>query len=271
MIEYLLVLTLTVALVLAVSKGVGKPMQDYLQSNVLDLVGCMLRVGQFPTKSFGLCQQAIQVKMDVAANYGDSGNGNSGSSSANSNESSNSADRNNGNDKNNNANRSNSARVRSNTSTGSLNESGGGSELGDGSKKIKISNDDSSGNNSFSIGINNLGTTTVIVRRIKREDGRVGGSFFIKENKSSKNDGSENYQAMKSQKTPKSEFDRTPTGLKFSIPKNGRNGQVTSKDDENVDFSFLGMIKWILIIVALFFIVVFAASQLNSIRKGWTD
>jgi hypothetical protein len=287
MIEYLLLLTLTVALVLAVSRGVGEPLQKYLKNNVLDMVGCMLRVGQFPAKSFGLCQNAIKIKMDAQAGQGGggSGSGGTGNSSSSSNDE-NSAGSEDG-DSNGNGSgpegdsdgddSSNRARVRSNNSAGGLNDSGDDSAFGNGpTTRIKITNDDSAGEDkeiATGGGNNQFGETTIIVRRIKREDGRVGGSFMVTGEQSAGADpeGPETYQSVSSQVNPRSEFDREPSGQKFSIPKpKDINAGAISKS-EDVDFSFLGMIKWIIIIGVLFFILVFAASQLNSIRKGWTD
>jgi len=288
MIEYLLILTLTVAVILAVSKGVGKPLQEYMQRNVLDLVGCMLRVGQFPTKSFGLCQNAIQIQMDVEGAYDNTGSGagdstgNANSSSTNdnnSNENGNSDTNGSGNDTSDQGDDAgNRTRVRSNTGTGSLNDTGNDSAFGNGpTKRIRISNDDSTaGDKEISTGSENgpnFGETTVIVRRIKREDGRVGGSFYVEgdERAGDEAQGPESYQAVTSQQNPRSEFDRQPSGRRFAIKQPTDNAVKGATKDEDVDFSFLGMIKWIIIIGVLLFIIIFAASQLNSIRKGWTD
>jgi len=281
MIEYLLLLTLTVALVVAVGKGVGVPMGKYIDDNVLGVVRCMLRVGQFPTKSFGLCQGAVQAQLDVTGNFSTGSGGSNSASSANS--STSSSDSNNGDNSQNNGSDDGSStdsddntKIRSSNSTGAINDSGDQSELGLGTTtRIKIKNDDAGADSKISTGKvgAGFGETTVIVRRIKRKNERVSSRFTISEDGNSAYEGvgPETYQANRSQKAPVSEFDRQGKSNRFGIPKTKESDLRGPASDAEVSFSFLGMIKWIIIIAVLFFIVVFAASQLNSIRKGWTD
>jgi len=279
----MLLLTLTVALVVAVGKGVGVPMGKYIDDNVLGIVRCMLRVGQFPTKSFGICQGAIQAQLDVDGNFSSgSGGSNSASSSANGSSDTNSSeegrDNTNGSDDGSSADSdtNENTNIRSSNRTGAINDTGDQSELGLGTTtRIKIQNDDAGGDSKLSTAKNGagFGETTVIVRRIKRKNERISSRFNIGENSDSGYEGvgPESYQASRSQKAPVSEFNLQGKANRFSIPKTAESDKRGPASDAEVSFSFLGMIKWIIIIAVLFFIVVFAASQLNSIRKGWTD
>ena len=273
MIEYLLVLIITVTLVIAVSRGVGNPLQNYIQQNVLDLVGCMLRVGQFPTQSFGLCQAALEAEFDVDGNIENINSGN-GSSGNNNNNSSDDAQANNDNQErgqNNGTSGNNGPRVRSQNSNGSINESGGGGPDGSDTQRLKVATNEVQSDEIPIRGGQNFNEPTVVVRRINLGDGQIGGSFSINRDPKAKKEAGVVASSVTSQRTPRALVEPNSPEVRFGILKPAPRSYASEVEEKKVGFSFVGTIKWIIIIAALLFILVFAGSQLNSIRKGWTN
>ncbi len=269
MVEYLLILVLTIAMVMALSKGIGRPLKSYIQNNILSVVGCMLRVGQFPTKSFGLCSEAVKIKFNVTESFANE----SGSSSKSSSSSSNNKNRDlSGEDKNApNSGNKNSPKTpyKPSNSTGSLNGSDQ-FESSSGPKAIKVNGDlDSADSNEISInGFKNSHKQTIVIRRIHKNN-RIGGSFFISEKeKEAKNSAPPKKQAKS---LPPSLIQDKVTVDSFAIPKSKNNTLKNPQTDDGIKFSFLGIIKWGIIITIIVFFGFFTMSQINSIRKGWTD
>jgi len=168
--------------------------------------------------------------------------------------------------------------VRSRNQTGSLNDNLDSSSFENGAvRRVRITNGDSDAGEDTELSnasdSSKFGDTTVIVTRIKRKEERVGGSFSIESETEGQYEAvaPESYRNVRTQKIKGNELEASATGSRFAIPKESENDIRGPAAAEDVDFSFLGMIKWIIIIGVLIFIGVFAASQLNSIRKGWTD
>lgn len=250
---------------MALSRGVGRPIQDYIQNNILSVVGCMLRVGQFPTKSFGLCQAAAQVNFEFAENVPNTGDGggaaNNSPSEANNN--------NNGGEQNRTPPRPatpTQPRFRSSNETSSIDSGGGSGAPPD--KTIKISNDDSGPSSIARKGFSS--EPTVVVRRIRR-DGQLGGGFSIAKDKKEKFADGAAQVTTSAKAVPRDLITRRPTASRFSIPKPKSDSKKGPDTGLDAGFSITNLIKWILIIGILFIVGVFLASQLNSIRKGWTD
>ncbi len=274
MIEFILILVLTVAVVMALSKGVGKPLQKYLQSNVIDIVGCMLRVGQFPIRSFGLCTEASKLKFDFNGSF--SGVAGDGSSNGkNSGKNKDGKNSNNGGDTQNSSTANkNRPRFKSSRSTGSLNESDSDTSGESDTKTIKLPTDRDGGRNS-SFGMNEFNGSdgeTIIIRRIHKKN-RLGGGFFLSDDTDSKQEAKEKAlsKAVTKKPLPLDLLENSNTSSSFHIPK-AKNRRPAGDDlDAEMDFSFFGILKWGLIIAILVIFGFFTLSQLNSIRKGWTD
>jgi len=244
LIEYLLILVLTVAILSAVANGVGVPVVDYMRDKVFNMVGCMIRVGERYDIAFDRCGGTAALSLDLTelrSGQSNTGNGGGGTGFRNSN------------------------------STGSVDGGGSnnssGSEIANAKKRIKIDNEDS-GNSNFS---SNDGTSDEItlVRRIK-----VGKQIKDKITLSAKKDDGSNDKGINSAPKSKKVEDEEAKGRRrissFSIEKQDKGlGSDTASEDEG--FSFIKMAKWFLIIAIVLMIGLFTLGQLNSIRKGWTD
>lgn len=275
---------------MALSRGVGSPLQKYIQSNILDVVGCMMRVGELPHKSFGICQGASELKFNFNAALSENSGGGSGANSGSSDKAKNGKDNEDGQNEKNSENSSASSdsdrskskrrpRVRKSSSTSSL-DSGPDfdSEFSNASRKtIKLNkNADQIGeDSSFDLddgGIRNLGgDTTIIVKRKKRGNSRIMSNFSIS------GDEEEETATPQTGPTVVSEIKKNPSApfsdraVSFSVPKPKDRGPAEIDLNMESDFSFMNLIKWALIIAIIIIFLVFAGTQLNSIRKGWTD
>lgn len=266
--EYLLILVIAVAMISALGRGVAKPLKDYFQANVMEVVGCMLKVGKFPNEALGLCQSAAELNISDSLASGSSGNGGSDSnrdpndSNTGSNQSSEESSTE-GNNNNGTPFRASSRR----SGSGSVDESSG-APLGSNTKTIKLSNDDSdSGGNSFK-NTEFLGESSdsVSIRKINK-DGSLSGSLSISNNENK--DGSLASASTTAQKAMPEELSEKPIAeSSFAVPKEKQRNLSSTGKDKGLEFSFFGIIKWGLIIALLGMLAFFTFSQLNSIRKG---
>ncbi len=270
-------------MVMALSKGVGRPIQEYIKNNVLGMVGCMLKVGQYPHIAYGICGEALQLKLDMKGSFTGTTGASGGNSSSNSN--SDNTDNNNGDsdgnnsdsengDANSNSSARNRTRYRSSGSTGSLGESDSDEFAGADSKVVKINTVDLGANNNSELGVSGFqgeGGQTVIIRRIRRND-RIGGSFFLSGDEAEQAETPEaNVPTKQTQRLPTALISERATEESFAIPKSKKRGPQNTTIDTEVEFSFFGIIKWGIIIAVLGIFGFFTMSQLNSIRKGWTN
>lgn len=267
-VEYLLILVVTVALVMALSRGVGKPLQNYIKQNVIEVVSCMLKVGQFPTKAFGLCQAAAQARFDFNGNIPNTSSSSSSSAQTTNNSSDSNNSGQNSSNNNNSSNNSSKPRFRSSNSSGSIDE--GGSDSSDSSdiSIVKIQSDDS-GNGELSLkGFPTTGGQTVIIRKIRGN--RISSGFSLSEDEL-KNTSKENFQKQTKRPVPVALRQERINESSFSIPKEKKRRPQSSEIKTELEFSFFGIIKWGIIFAILAVFGFFTMSQLNSIRKGWTD
>lgn len=282
MIEYILILVLTVAIIMALSKGVGRPLQSYLKNNVLNIISCMLRVGQFPTKSFGLCTEAAKVKFDFKGSFtGTTGSGGKGSSTPGDNNGGDADDGSKDGKNGSNANNSEAggskkgSKFRPSSSSGALNENDSDPFGDSATQKIKIRTTDLGSGKSGELamtGFEDLDGQTIIIRRIHKNN-RIGGSFFVSDDSASKEeaDGKAFAQTSTKKALPLSLLEDSNVESSFSIPKAKSRGPADADLNVDVEFSFFGFLKWGIIIAVLVIFGFFTLSQLNSIRKGWTD
>ena len=271
LVEYLLILVLTVSIISAVMNGVGKPLASYM-SNIYKLVGCMLRVGEGPNIAFNLCGgwPSLELNKDALNAVGSIGGSNSGGDGS---------DDNTNNSNSSESNQSSNITTPSNRRSidGSGNRNGGNSNFGDSTdpnqpNKIKIEGDKPGDGDSFNYSGSNQ--KTVIIRRIRRSGGgQIDGGLTLVDKEKAINSGETGTV--------------TPSPIKKKIPEklrvNGKkvssftissnNGQSDGAElyKENNSFSFIKMVKWAIIIAIIFIFGAFTLSQLNSIRKGWTD
>jgi hypothetical protein len=283
MVEYLLILVITVSLVMALSRGVGLPIKRYIEDNVLGLVSCMLRVGQFPSKSFGICSlDGANLNVDFEGNVPNLGGENTGSGSGTSSRLSDSntgggsdgADgSSSGSNDSSQSGNSSEPSFRSSNSTGSINE-GGNNPFDDVSSTSRINiggDEDSNYDTKRELNISQNDGEMVSVQRFGKED-RIGGSFSIDGDEiENQQDSASASSGTKSQEVPESLLETTTPKSSFSIPKEDSQRDLSSIQDEGIDFSFMNIIKWVIIIAIFVIIGFFTFTQLNSIRKGWTD
>ncbi len=251
---------------MALSKGVGRPLKDYIQNNILSVVGCMLRVGQFPTKSFGLCNKAVKLKFNVKGSFSTS----SSSSSNSNNKTQDSSEENKTAPQSESKNSTKTTRYKPLNSTGSLDSSNQLKDSSNSPQIIKINNDSDSINSSklATSDLQNNQRRTVIIRRINRNN-RIGGSFFISENERKIQNPTPLTNQVKSLPVSLIQNKIIESSFAISKPKN-KDLKNTTLNNE-IKFSFFGIIKWGIILAILAVFGFFTISQLNSIRKGWTN
>ena len=271
LIEYLLILVLTVTILSAVAKGVGVPVVDYMKNKVFDMVGCMIRVGERYDIAFDICGGVAALSLDLTElTEGQNQTGsNSGSGPSQSTSSNNRTNSNNGGGG---GSGGSCSGFRNSNSTGSVDgngsNSGSGSEIAGAKNRIKIDNEDS-GSSNFSSD-NGASEPTVLIRRIK-----VGKQIRDKITLSTKNNDSSGGQVINSSTKSKKIEDKEEKGRRrissFSVEKQKKDLGPDSGSLEDESFSFIKIAKWFLIIAIVLIIGVFTLGQLNSIRKGWTD
>jgi len=289
LIEYLLILILTVSIIFGVMRGVGSPLVNYIQNNVFGLVGCMLRVGEGPQRAFDLCGGTAALEFNLGELTDNNPTGGNSGSTGGSSSSANSSSDGGGNNSNNSNNASNS------DSTASINEpsgrssvdgdnnggggAGGGynsSEFGsnssnNGANRIKISSDEAGEDGSFDF--KGGGSQTTVVRRVRRSGEQIGGGFTLvgREEAINSSEFQQNTPSPSKKKIPTDMNERKRKVSSFSVDEKKGTGAKIDDYDPGSGFSFIKMLKWALIIAILVIFVLFTLSQLNSIRKGWTD
>ena len=269
LIEYLLILVLTVTILSAVARGVGVPVVDYMKNKVFNMVGCMIRVGERYDIAFDKCGGTAALSLDLSElNSGQSSNSSANNSiSDNSNQASTSNNRPN-------SNTNDRTGFRNSNSTGSVDGRSGsqdnnsGSEITNAKKRIKLNNEDSGGSNfSFNDGSSD---ELVLVRRIK-----VGKKIKNKTTLTTKKSKVLNEKNLNNLPNSKKIEDEESKGRRrissFSIEKSKQDLEANTDTLDDEGFSFIKMAKWFLIIAIILMIGLFTLGQLNSIRKGWTD
>lgn len=288
-----MILTVTVAIIMALDKGVGKPLKNYLQNNVIELVGCMLRTGEYPNVSFGLCQGGDLLKFSFSSHVGDGGSsGGDGQGGRGSNKGSNSNQQDSSSNKGGSSDSSGGDKNSENSSSSSgegnsnrfRNRSSGGSggidqqpdfeDFSSNTRQISLESSDGEagqdGEFSSAGKFEDDSGTTTVVRRIRKNE-RIGGSFLIsEENYDEETEITSEGGGTRKVSTPLAmrEEGRGPSAFTIQPEKKKT---YKKKDDGGFDFSFMNILKWILIGGILVVFGVFAFAQLNSIRKGWTD
>lgn len=282
-IEYLLVLLLTVSLIIALSRGVAEPIVNHLQSKVFDLVGCMLRVGELPHIAYDICGGDEALNLDFQGALA-STSGGGGGGATNSSDSTDSDNANNGGDSENSDSGDNGPNVRERSGNGSLdgngrgggpNRRGGSNDFAfddeSGDQKIKLNNEEGGGDSSFESKIPTADGTTVIVTKIRRKNEQVGGGFSLISDEEAKENEIQNTATPTT--TVKSSNEKEPFRKvsSFSVEENSKTRGPILDDNGGDEFSIMKFIKWGLIIAIIVIFLLFSLTQLNSIRKGWTE
>lgn len=285
-IEYVLVLVLTVVLVLALSRGVAEPIVKHLQTKVLDLVGCMLRVGELPHIAFDLCggDEALSLDFEGALASVNSG----GSSTADSNNNTQTTDsREDNSNRNENTNRGNDNNpdVRDQASNGSLDGGGGGRGRGSGGRNSGDNGffDDESGDTKFKIDSEEPASTssfegkfptetgqTVVVTKVRREQ-QVGGSFSLISDEEEKENETQSSGTSRVKISSSNDNEAVRKVSSFKVEDNAKTNRSNMNNDQGGGFSLFKFIKWGLIIAIIVIFLLFSLTQLNNIRKGWTE
>lgn len=239
----------------------------------------MLRTGEFPNAAYGLCEKSYNMKVGSLDGGGSSNSSSSGSKSS----SSDGSDSKNkegssekkGSKKSSSDNGDSGANFRSSGSKqpasidqGTPFDSNGRSDV----KKVKINGGNSGEEGSFELGagFNDSSGSTVIVRRIRRGNDRIGGSFLISGDEAQNTQEESGSTKVSTAPLPSGMRESKPRVASFVIPKTSNKIQKESSD-KGFDFSFMNIVKWTIIIAILVFFLIFTGNQLNSIRKGWTD
>ena len=283
LIEYLLVLVLTVSIVMAIMNGLGKPVARYMES-IFEVVGCMLRVGEGPAIAFQLCGGVEALQLDRAALGGSGGasNKNGGKSSNDSSNNGGGGDSSNNGRGGDSSNPNQENNIKTPDGRGSIDGNGrdrsSGSSNFDGNpidpdqpNRIKINEEEAGRDGSFSHSGSNQDIVTV--RRISRKNEQINSGFTLIEKQRAINEGEfgSTTPAPIKKTAPESieEKDRAVSGFAITDRKKQTSGLDGRKNSE--DFSFIKLIKWGIIIAIIFIFMIFTLSQINNIRKGWTD
>ena len=281
MIEYLLILILTVSIIFAIMNGVGRPVAGYMNS-IFELVGCMLRVGEGPAVAYNLCGGLPSLEFDTSSLSSGSGGGATNSNSNNS-SNNNSDDSNNSDSSGNNSGSSGSTRINPPSGRGSVDGNGGrrggvannfgDNDVGAGqSNRIKVPEDELGNDSSFSA--SGLGNQTVVIRRIRRRNTeQIGGSFSLVGQEEAVNSGAfgEVSPGPVKKKVPDGPENTRRRTSSFTVESDKKANLGATVKDRDDGFSLMKMIKWAIIIAIIIIFGAFTLSQLNSIRKGWTD
>ena len=274
LIEYLLVLVLTVSIVMAIMNGLGKPVARYMES-IFEVVGCMLRVGEGPAIAFQLCGGVEALQLDRAAFGGSDGasNKNGGKSSNDSSNNGEGGDSSDSNQENN---------IKTPDGRGSIDGNGrdrsSGSSNFDGNpidpdqpNRIKINEEEAGRDGSFSHSGSNQNIVTV--RRISRKNEQINSGFTLVEKQRAINEGEfgSTTPAPIKKTAPESIEEKNRTVSSFAIIDRKRQNSGLDERKNSEGFSFIKLIKWGIIIAIIFIFMIFTLSQINNIRKGWTD
>ena len=270
LVEYLLILVLTLSIILAVLRGVGSPLVDYMKDNVFGMIGCMLRRGEYPARAFGACGGTKALKLNLKEQLDStSGSSTGGSGSSNNSTGSDSSSS------------SNSSNIKEPDGRGSIDGSSrstntefgsGDSPADSANKRIKIASalggDESFG---YDGGTNNQ---VLVVRRIRRRGGgeQISSGFSLVGREEAINAGEVQLVTPEPsiKKVPREDI-RRPKVSSFSIRDTKKTDTQIENQDISSGFSFMQIIKWALIIAIIVIFGLFSLSQLNSIRKGWTE
>lgn len=297
LVEYILILVLTIGIILALNRTLGQPLQQYTRNLVGDMVRCMLETGELPAQAMQVCginvnfqSQPFDPNAAGSSLNGQGTNGNNGQTGAGNNNANNDQDgnENQGNNDGSGNNQaadgdsqagSNGNRIRSRSpgrSRGAI-DTGFDSD-GVTSRKTNISTGgDLAGGGEGSFELSGQDNNQVLVRRriIRRKGAQgIGGQFSLSGSKT-KTDGFETpdrsirrrSRVVASADNTEEALQKKPRQFKPPQPKKKKKGP-------NAEIGFqwnLGnLVKWGIIIVILIIFGVFAGNQLNAIRKGMT-
>lgn len=286
--EYVLMVIVTLSLIIGLATHFITPLRDYLQNYAGTYIECLLETGELPfiiasTESQECDFDELKARIDEATAGGDSSGGTPGNAST---------DGSNGDSSDNNSNNSNQ-NANNNANAGGGSGGGGGSSLGGprlnqsgGLNEGATSGFNSGGGDGSSRGgklaarvkranaeaANATGSNNTIPYKYEQDYGRGLSGVLPVERTEEETELQSIRQNQVTKKSSKKEAEQQLRKKDFTVkppPKQKTAGQ--NQEDFSLGLNFGKYMRYFLIGGIIFALIIMVFTQLNNLRKGWTQ